>query len=451
MLVPFWPFDPDTLSKIRFIENQSLINMNNHHLMRWGSYLPIKIISIIWGIDFISLTLTSFFFFVLSSTVFLYIAHRFFGLLYSLIFLTFWLTSKSLSLEIFSLSVVNQSLLPLATILLALIHLKNNQKSTFSIFLLSLAIFWAYGVKETNLFFFPLLFLLKIFKENPLIIFKILLFGLILYFLETIVLYFFSDQYFIFGRIIALITSETGHINEMLIGYGSEHFSSLSKFESYFLPSYRWYSARDWDTTIFYLSFIISIFYLFNSSIKNQIIHINSVLIISFFTFTTFFIVSFSPLVMGQPLATRFLTVLLPFSFIIIISFLQHIINSSSNKHITIILLCVVLITFFSRPMYSLVRLNENWGYLSLISHYGYSSWDRNQDYKKLAEKINSYDCMIINSSNPFVKNIAEVSDLFINKKLDISNWQFDNFIFKKNRDIKCINSITIKENGILF
>ena len=40
------------------------------------------------------------------------------------IFLLFWITSKSLNLEIFSLSVVNHSLLPLALVLIALILLQ---------------------------------------------------------------------------------------------------------------------------------------------------------------------------------------------------------------------------------------------------------------------------------------------------------------------------------------
>ena len=129
---------------------------------------------------------------------------------------------------------------------------------------MSLSIFWIYGCKETNLFFIPLLFFLKSFRKNYQLIFKILLFGLLFYIIEGIFLYLFSDQNFIFGRIVALLTSESGHINAMKEGYGLENYKNLSKYESSLLPFYRWYSAREWDTTIFYISFVLSVFFLFN-------------------------------------------------------------------------------------------------------------------------------------------------------------------------------------------
>lgn len=447
---PYWPFNFDTFDKINFIVNLQSIDFHNQHHLRWGSYLPLKIISFFFDINFISLTLISFFCFVSASIIFLYVSHKLLGLFYTIIFLLFYLTSKSLNFEIFSLSVTNQSLLPLSLILLFLIHIHNYKLNFFNAFSLALIIFWSYGVKETNLFFFPLLFLLKIFRENINFTLKVIIIGLFFYIAETIILNYYSDQTFVFGRIFALLSKDSGHLEAMSFSNDIFHFTELSTLESYFIPFYRWYSARDWDTTIFYISFVLSIMYLSNSS-YNKIIKINSSLILSFFIFTTFFLLSFFPPKMGQPFMTRFLTILLPFSFISIIYFFQIIIEKSSNKFISAGLLLIVLLTFFSKPIYSLLRVNENWGYLSLSSHYGYNPWKRSDDFEKLVIEINNYDCIVINSSNPFVKNTLVYMPYLINKSVDINNWHYENSMFKKIKHIDCSNTITIKENGIIF
>ena len=124
------------------------------------------------------------------------------------------------------------------------------------------------------------------------------------------------------------------------------------------------------------------------------------------------------------------------------------------------ILLVIILFTFFSRPVYSLIRVDENWGYLGLASHYKYSAWDRSKDYEKFIEQLNFYDCIEVKSKNPFVKKIFGKRDkenfftvpyLFLNKKIDVNNWYLDNSLFKKSKNSKCANKITIKENGIVF
>mgnify|MGYP001208421625 CR=1 FL=1 len=450
-LVPFWPFDPDTFTRINFVRESMSVDMHRHHHMRWGSYLPIKLVYYIWDINFITLTLTSFVFFTSASIIFLFIVHKNFGLFYSIIFLLFWLTSKSLNLELFTLSVVNQSLLPLSLILLLLSKIELYQKSTLYLIILSFCIFWAYGCKETNLFFFPLIFFLKTIRENKTILFKILLFGLLFYILETLLFYIFSDQKLLLGRMFALLTLGDSHLQVMKGGFGLEHFSNLSKFESYFIPFYRWYSARDWDTTIFYITFILSIMYLFNLKKDNLFLQIKSNLIISFFIFNTFFLVSLFPPLLGQPFGTRYLTLLLPFSFIILIAFIKEIIDSSVKKIITIILLLIVLFTFFSRPVYSLLRIDEDWNYLSLLSNYKNDPWTRSNEYKKLVKNINKYDCVIIDSSNPVVEHILGVADYLSNSELNKNEWKYNNSIYKKIEDKKCEKSITVKENGIVF
>ena len=118
--------------------------------------------------------------------------------------------------------------------------------------------------------------------------------------------------------------------------------------------------------------------------IKNNFSIINSLLILSFFLFNTFFLISLFPPILGQPFNSRFLTILLPFSFISVIIFLKIIIDKSSHNFLSFLLICIVLLTFFSRPVYSLLKIDEDWGYLSLLSHKNNSVWDRYEQFDKL-------------------------------------------------------------------
>ena len=134
---------------------------------------------------------------------------------------------------------------------------------------------------------------------------------------------FLTDEQIFFGRIFSLLSDKSPVFNEMAdMEYAKMHGVNFN-LEKFFLIFYRWYSAREWDTTIFYFSFIFSIVFLLNREnfflSKNNYIILNSLLVLSFFLFTTFFIISLFPPILGQPLNTRYLTVLLPFSYISII------------------------------------------------------------------------------------------------------------------------------------
>ena len=346
--VPFWPFTPDTLIKLDFIKENLDLDINNQHHLRWGSYFIYKLASYFIDQNFITLTTTSFIIFLLSALLFTYNVHINLGLAYSCLFVLFWITNKSKNLEIFSFSNVNQTLLVLSILFLYLQRSTTLSLNFFNAFFISLILFWLYGIKETNIFFFPLLFFFKIFRENLTLILNIVFFCILFYLLETIFLNLLSDQNFIFGRISELFSDTAIHKNDML-AFNYEGIDST--FKKFFLIFYRWYSARDWDTTIFYLSFFFSIFFLFNIDhkdiVRTSFSDLNSLLILSFFLFNTFFIISLSPPTMGQPLNTRVLTILLPFSFISIIIFTKIIISRSSNKIISSLLIIIVLFTFF--------------------------------------------------------------------------------------------------------
>ena len=118
--VPFWPFNPDTLEKLNFIKEDLDFNVNSHQHLRWGSYFIYKFTSYLIDQNFITLTSTSFIIFLLSALLFSYCVHINLGLVYSCLFVLFWITNKSINLEIFSFSVVNQTLLALSILLLFL-------------------------------------------------------------------------------------------------------------------------------------------------------------------------------------------------------------------------------------------------------------------------------------------------------------------------------------------
>ena len=190
---PFWPLDHDTFYKLLSIKENFDFNMRDHHHWRWGSYIIYKLFSLFINQNFITITSISFIIFLFSALIFSYCVHINLGLLYSVIFVIFWITSKALYLEIFSFSVVNHSLLVLSILLFYLQRLKISDHNLLSAFILGLIFFWLYAIKETNVFFFPLLFFFKIFRENLLFILKILIVCLFLYILETIFFNFLSD------------------------------------------------------------------------------------------------------------------------------------------------------------------------------------------------------------------------------------------------------------------
>jgi len=457
---PLWPFNNDTLHKIGRIINNIPIDIINHHSMRWGYNLPIEFLSKFVDINFLTLTFFSFIIFISSGIIFMYVIHTNLGLIYSLLFLIFWLTSKSLNLEIFTLSVNTFSLLVFSIIILYSNKInKNNNYSYLNIVILSVLIFIAYGIKETNLFFFPiffiLLFLQKKYKPLLLIIFLFILF----YILESFLINLLSEQNYLFGRIFSLVFHDSNaqsHLNLMKNNEEYNYAINFSTIEGYLIPFYRWYSARDWDTSIFYIAFILSTYFLLNKANTENIIKINSTFLISFFIFTTFFIVSINPLIMGQPFMTRFLTILLPFAFFSLCCGTRILLESSKNKILTLLILSIILLTFLSRPVYSYLKINENFLYLSLNSNYGYSIFERNLDLQKLNQDSIRYDCLLIkiNNDEESIRNqiISQLQYIKTNNNF-LVNWSRNNkgSILKKEVNKNCKKNIIIKENKIIY
>ena len=398
------------------------------------------------------------------------------GFLPALFFLLFVFTSKALNLEIFSLTVVNQSLLPLSLLVFLICELTKNPNLKFGPIYMALLCFWLYGVKETNLFFFPFLLFVNFFTSNKSFYQKAILTFVSLLILETFLLYIFSENNYPFGRLMGLMSTSAGHFQGVISGEGGqEQVTSLGSIENLFQIFYRWYSARDWDTTIIYFSFILSILFLFgrNERLFPKII---SSLILSFFFFTTFFIVSIFPLLMGQTLITRYLTILLPLSYLIICFGIKELILNAKNKFLAFSFFSLILFTFMSKPVYQLIFIDGDWGYLSLKSHYGFSVKDRREQLEKFYETLADVDCVqlisenhALHEANQFSKHethvdlLLETEHIFLgSEKNDLASrleledfftrrgslWTRKDDLFMRNKTDLCESKIFLRDNG---
>ena len=403
-LVPFLALTPDPVIMLNFLDSGQRIDFSDattHHQLRWGSYAILYFLSLFTGGFSLELiTITSGVSFFIAISILSLVCLREIGFFPALCFLLFVFTSKALNLEIFSWSVVNQALIPLSLLVLLICELTKNPNLKLGPIYMALLCFWLYGVKETNLFFFPLLLFLNFFFSNKSFYLKAILTFVSLLILETFLIYIFSENNYPFGRLVGLMSSSSGHLQVMKAGeYTPEQAKSIGSIENTFLIFYRWYSARGWDTTIIYFSSILSILFLFgrNEKLLPKII---SSLILSFFFFTTFFIVSIFPPVLGQPMHTRFLTILLPLSYLIICFGIKELILNAKNKFMAISFFSLILFTFMSKPVYQLIFVDGDWGYLSLKSHYGFSVRDRREQLEEFYEILKKVDCVQLVSEN---------------------------------------------------
>lgn len=479
-LVPFFPIINDQIYVIEFLDSGQRIDFSNpnvHHLLRWGNYLILYFFSLFTGgFSFELITITSGVSFFIAISILSWVCLREIGFFPALFFLLFVFTSKALSLEVFSWTVINQALLPLSLLVLLICELTKNPNLKLGPIYMALLCFWLYGVKETNLFFFPFLIFLNFFSSNKSFYLKAILTFVSLLILETFLLYIFSENNYPFGRLMGLMSSSSDHLGGMISGkYMPEQVTSPGSIENSFLIFYRWYSARDWDTTIIYFSFILSILFLFgrNERLFPKII---SSLILSFFLFTTFFIVSVFPLVLGQPFATRYLTILIPLSYLIICFGIKELILNAKNKFLAFSFFSLILLTFMSKPVYQLIFLDEDFGYLSLKSNYSFSVRDRREQLENFYEKLTDVNCVQLISenhelheNNKSAKHITHV-DLLLetehiwlgSEKNDLASrlefkdfytrggslWTRKDDLFMRNEVDLCESKIFLRDNG---
>ena len=97
---------------------------------------------------------------------------------------------------------------------------------------------------------------------------------------------------------------------------------------------------------------------------------------------------------------TRFLTILLPLSYLIICFGIKELMLNAKNKFMAISFFSLILFTFMSKPVYQLIFVDGDWGYLSLKSHYGFSVRDRREQLEEFYKILKKVDCVQLVSEN---------------------------------------------------
>tara|TARA_B100001063_G_scaffold156290_1_gene145778 strand:+ start:20 stop:736 length:717 start_codon:yes stop_codon:yes gene_type:complete len=236
---------------------------------------------------------------------------------------------------------------------------------------------------------------------------------------------------------------------------------------------------------IFYTAVVLSSIGLFSTKNDKNIIDYKFIylLVLSFFISTTFFLISLLPPIMGQPHEPRFLTTLLPLSFIVIIIFLHFSLKNSKNISILLFILIIVLITFLSKPTYKLVFADQKYSLAAIINNYNNSYKDRLNTINNFFDNLNYYDCIEINQVNHHTAKILfyrevltgkidyvdEINSPLQENRFDnvttfnwavksipdkdgkVSTWYREGFKVKKDDTTKCSKTIFLNNNSIVF
>ena len=246
--------------------------------------------------------------------------------------------------------------------------------------LLSLSCFWIYGTKETYLAFVPgVLFILHRYGGWRAI-------GIFMaicsvgYVIETVFYSFISDDFSKLGRVWMLI--HNGHHLNLMFNNPEVVANQTKYFDSGL--TLRWITPLGLTMILFFPAYLFALLCQSEQptidSKKHYLPqHAISLMLLSFFVFTTFFISSLSPLRLGQPLMSRYVAINIPLAYLMILWFLSSQFQAKSWK---IKLAAVAMLPFFLSH-----SLHRHLGYadVSILNHSHY--------YNSLAKQLEEHDC----------------------------------------------------------
>ena len=290
----------------------------DHHYLRWGSWGPAALLIRLFGdgiaIYFLSTAVLS----TLAGLVFLWLFHRHFGVTGALLFGTIWYFDPQIYRATFQLLPSGAGLMPLALLILVLDRYCSDRLSKTGLVVLSaVALFWLYGAKETNAFFVPGALAAVWLFASARAAFGLLILGTALYFAEALALSALLDRPLPGGRLLALLL-QGGHVDAMSANPALIR-EQVALWDAGILS--RWYTVKPFHIPI-YFGAIVCFFYFVARRIRtppserSEAVSLAVALIgISFVLLTSFFIISLDPVVLGQPLRPRYLTILIPLAF----------------------------------------------------------------------------------------------------------------------------------------
>lgn len=370
---------------------------------RWGMYVFPIILSFIIKSHEIIFFINSPILIYTSFCIFIIILKKYLNIYSLLFFIFFWIIHPDITKFTYSFSTNAASILVISVILLMISrfdYLKEKYNSKKFLIILLLLFFLLYGIRETNIIFFPFIiyFLVKNFDYKH--IYFSIIFGLILYFLETLFIGLITNWEYKFGRLLLHFIGDTSWIEFMKndsLRFGEGY--SIKNFSRSFLDGgifSRWYFTGLTINFFYIFSLIYAIKLTSSSQLKkNKIFYQN----ISFLYLSYFFTLSFALAGINPP--TPFIhfnigiqSIGLPLAIIIFLIFLDEVcLEIKSNlKLIFIYSFVFVLLSLKSfNHLYKVdfkdIRLNQ----YNLISIKGHIN--------KFKEQFNSSDCINVKGS----------------------------------------------------
>lgn len=367
----------------------------SHHSLRWASWSMAYFLHFLFGESLVVYSLATIIPATISGVLFVWILCRYVHFFVAVLFTLLWMIDPQLYTATFMLTPTGTSLLPLSVLLLFLFHISDKAQLSFlHVLTLSIICFWLYGVKETNLFFVPGVFFLIVRQAGLQTGFLFLILGCFFYAIESLLFWQLGALDHMMGRMYELVLGSAKHIGIMA---GDRVDSELKGFYDQGISS-RYYSrVNQYHSLIYFVSAYIAAFNIFNykrqveASLKsvNELMLYASVMYFSFFILTGFFIIGIEPITLGQPLRARYLAVMLPLGFVLILCGFNSIIQHSARY----MLLPFMLISWF------VLSIPINWAY----SQYSTKNFDllaMDEHYDSFASALESTDCVISNQKH---------------------------------------------------
>ncbi len=275
-----------------------------HHELRWAINFPAYLVVKLWDSQASNYYVASLIAFSAAVAIFWLVAHELCGLALACVFLFVFGVNDKVIFYAIQLLPTPFGLFYLSLTTLFLVRYAQT-KTLLNLLLCSLFMFFAYGAKETNIFFFPGVFIWLFFYKGmrAVLLVACLLLGLLL--IETIVVNTFAGGELQFGRLEALLSGR--HVAVMKNAELHSNYVLMDVFK-------RWDGLSDIQTLTYQSFFLLcAAGLLFRKHIRSE----EALVLLlggSFAFFTTFFVVSLNPVRLGQPFGYRYLLVLVPFA-----------------------------------------------------------------------------------------------------------------------------------------
>lgn len=429
---------------------------------RWGTFIIPLILNFFFSFE-TTIFLSSVVIIFVSFCLILFSIKKYFNPFTLLFFSIFWIIHPDITKFTYSFSTSAPSFFAISIIIFILSFqdeiIRRFNKRFFLIFLL-LSFFFFYGVRETNIIFFPFLifYILKNFKIKN--FYFSLGFGTILYLLETFVIAYITDWQFLTGRLFYHFFGETSWISFMQndsLRFG-EASESVKSFTRKFIDGgifSRWYNTGLTLNFFYIFGLVYSIKIIFENNVKNKFRFNISVLYLAYFFTISFSFVNLIPLIPFIHFNIGIQIVGLPISLILFLFFIDEIINSIKRNifKLTFVSFVVVLLSLkslnhFYKVDYK-VYLNNQYNFLNFHSH-----------INKVYNIVNTSDCILIKGSyihllylnknklNMKIKNI--LTDFIKNSESDYIEKSNSGKFYKINFNKECKQTAKIYKFQIL-